>query len=757
MTNFYPKAYMTMFVILSVCFFFAIKSSEEQTKLKLIEQNSFHVVENLESTFSAYISALSRMANRWENQGGTKKGIWERDARNFIRDWKGLTALEWVDSTYHVRWVVPLMGNEKAVDLNLAFEEKRKRALESAKIRKTPTITDVIDLVQGGKGVLVYIPLFVDNKFDGFILAVIRLSDMFNAIEVPEGIKLHYHDAHTNYIDVLDKKIPLTIEITKEWHDIYKSKMPFIVATIVLIVGMLVTYILQLLHTNRLERKQKEEKEERLEMALDVTGIGFWDWNLATDQVLYDSHWCGMLGYKITELRHESQTWMDLCHHEDWGNVCLCIDEYLVGKIPEFRVLFRMKHKKGHYIHVISHGYISERDSNGNPKRFTGTHTDVTEQREAEHRAKEASVAKSHFLANMSHEIRTPMNGINGACDLLKDTELNSEQKVLCNMIRSSCSTLLSVVNDILDFSKIEANKLKLENIPFDIVKEIKEVYTLFEHEAKKKTLDFDVTFNNVSHSMALGDPTRLKQILINLVSNAIKFTSEGYVRIATTISETEKNLYVEIKVQDSGIGMTNEQMQNIFEGFQQADVSTTREYGGTGLGLTISKQLAEMMNGDLFVYSVKDKGSCFSIDISFRKTDQLLEDDVDSAPSIHRDNDIVLVVEDNKINMKVIEKTLEGYGITVLKAWNGKEGYEMAMKEDHDMILMDIQMPVMNGMEAAQKLLADGYKKPIVALTANVMDDDIKQYKQIGFNEILGKPFKKKELEKILSRYLVD
>jgi len=471
-----------------------------------------------------------------------------------------------------------------------------------------------------------------------------------------------------------------------------------------------------------------------------------------------------LLGYSPDELVDNKEVkFFDILHPDDISYIEKISAETLLAGLP-FEATFRFITKDGNVKWIWERSRVVERGADGNSSLVEGYYTDITERRQLE-AAEMANHAKSEFLAVMSHEIRTPMNSIMGFAELALDKAVNPQVRDYLEKITDSTKWLLNIINDILDISKIESGKMELESVPFDLYDVFSRCQAVILPVAKEKGLELNVYAESPVEKKLLGDAVRLYQVLMNLLSNAVKFTDSGNIKFSSLLKSSGKNsatVYFEVK--DSGIGMNEEQKQRIFKPFVQADSSTTRNYGGTGLGLTITANLVALMGGELKVESAEGKGSTFGFEIVFETVDSSVhgsDDNQFNTLTKPRFEGSILVCDDNKLNREVICEHLIQVGIESNEAENGKIAIEMVrgrmerQESPYDLVFMDMFMPVMDGIEAATKINELNVETPVIAMTANVMSGELEKYKKHGMPDCLGKPFTSQELWRLLLKYM--
>jgi PAS domain S-box-containing protein len=531
--------------------------------------------------------------------------------------------------------------------------------------------------------------------------------------------------------------------------------------------------------------KRLREESERLEVIVRSAGLGTWEWEIPTDRVHYNDLWARMLGYRPDEITQSLQQWADLVHPEDLPRAQMALDEHFAGHTDFYRCNTRMRHRDGSWVWVRTEGRVAEWSADDRPLRIVGVHVDISESKRTEdelaaalERVEAASHSKSEFLANMSHEIRTPMTAILGYADLLGEEALSdpTQRREYVDTIKRNGDHLLSIINDILDISKIESGKMTIEHIESAPGTLVTEVVAMMDVRAKAKGISLRVAFDTTVPAHIQTDPVRLRQILTNLVGNAIKFTEIGgvTVRVGTEI-HSDASHHIRFEVEDTGVGMTPEQLGRLFNAFEQADASTTRRFGGSGLGLRISRRLANMLGGDISVQSTPGRGSVFTCTIP--------TGDLTGIPMVEPASENfeprrearqkppepgsplagcrILLVEDGPDNQRLIAFHLRKAGAEVRIAENGRAAAERMSRdatlntpvtnpEQFNLIVTDIQMPEMDGYTLARWLRAGGYNGPIVALTANAMAGDDQKCLDAGCDAYASKPIDRDRLVEV-------
>jgi len=509
---------------------------------------------------------------------------------------------------------------------------------------------------------------------------------------------------------------------------------------------------------------RSEAAERRLRVAIEIADLHVYE-------VDYTAHTLTSLGAESdffeSPLTYE-RMWRDPhvgVAPGDRRSAAAAWARYLAGEGP-YRTEYRVRRSDGRQVWAFATAELT-RDADGKPLTLVGALHNVTDRKrnelrllEALERAEAGSRAKSEFLATMSHEIRTPLNGVLGMAQAMEGGELTPVQRRRVEVIRRSGESLLLLLNSVLDLSKIEAGKFDLEDGEVDIGEVARAALDAFSEDAAEKELDVTLEVSSRARGIYAGDPARITQVLYNLVSNAVKFTTSGSVGVA--IDRRGKALV--INVTDSGIGISEEQQRGLFEKFVQADASVTRRYGGSGLGLAISRELVVRMGGSIEVKSEPGLGSTFTVSLPLQKIrprktpagDLPAEQDVVAGVSRLR----VLVAEDNPVNQFVLQTMLERLGIAPVSVVNGKQVVAAWREGDWDLILMDVRMPVMDGVTATRTIRAEEVTSgrrptPIIGVTANVMAHQVEHYRAVGMDDVIGKPIEAQRLLKVMETCL--
>ncbi len=540
--------------------------------------------------------------------------------------------------------------------------------------------------------------------------------------------------------------------------------------------------VLQDITERKRATSELKRTRQRLNLALAAAQVGLWDWDLGSDEVYLNDQWSTMLGFEAGELPMELGTWESLCNPDDLRRTREELERHIAGQTPRHVCELRMRCKDGSWKWILSIGEVVEHDEQGRPIRMVGVHIDIDDQKRVQAEleraragAEAASEAKSGFLANMSHELRTPLTSIIGFSDILSDTQTPPEEmRKSVEIISNNARHLLTLISDILDLSKIESNHVELEPVPCRPERFGKDLEAMLATAARNKGIAFEVEIERPIASVVLLDQVRVRQILLNLASNAVKFTAEGGVRVVLSCrpNPTGTAAFV-VEVHDTGIGMDEQCLARIFKPFIQGEVSSTRQYGGTGLGLSISNALAQMMGGRIEVRSEAGRGSCFTLSIplehehfEMRQMPPPRGDGRGSADLSPRRPDLtgarVLVVEDGADNQRLIQTYLQLDGATVIIAADGRAGVDAVnavidTPSAFDLVLMDMQMPVLDGYGATRELRAAGYDRPIVALTAYATSGDRARCLEAGCDDFLSKPVSREDLARTCAEWIRD
>lgn len=528
--------------------------------------------------------------------------------------------------------------------------------------------------------------------------------------------------------------------------------------------------------------KEIDLLQERLKLAVEAANQSIWDWDVHKKEFYLSPKWKELIGFADDEIENTNEAWESRVHPDDLPDVIQAIKDNLDGKTEFYENVHRLKHKDGHWIWILDRGKTLF-DQNGNATRMIGTHTDITERKKIEielqqkteeltqaktelirnnellakatEKAVVASNAKSTFLANMSHEMRTPLNAVIGFVDLLSHKEQDPTKLNYLHTINHSSHTLLDTINQILHFSKIESGELPVSKSDFNAYEEFSSHIELFKIKAAEKKINLTFKYEKSIPEVLHSDSIKIKQVIGHLLSNAIKFTPE-HGDITIHIGYHKDTLYVEIK--DNGLGIEKEKLEDILDSFSQADNSATREYGGTGLGLTISSKIIKMLGGELQVDTQIGKGSrfYFSLPIELGKINK----DTSSVSSPKPLHGKVLIVEDIITNQMFISLLLDECKLEYDVVNNGIEAVEKFKANRYDLILMDENMPKLSGIGASKQIMQIEKEMklphtPIIAVTANAMAGDREKFLDTGMDDYISKPVERDVLFPILEKYL--
>lgn len=501
--------------------------------------------------------------------------------------------------------------------------------------------------------------------------------------------------------------------------------------------------------------------QERLNLALEGSNLALWDWDISYDRIYLSSRWAEMLNGVTEETMVTVEQMFNNIHPEDREVARKNLAPVLKGESGYYSAEHRVKRANGEWLWVATNGKVVERDAQGRALRMTGTNADISERKHAEdvlmhakRAAEQAAKTKADFLANMSHEIRTPMNGIIGMTDLALDTELNKEQQEYLHIVKSSAHSLLHIVNDILDFSKIESGKMDIESIEFSLDNMMRETMRSLAVRAHQKGLELLLHVATDVPDKLMGDPGRLRQIIVNLVGNAIKFTEQGEIEVAVTIIRPlhDGKIGLRFNVRDTGIGIPKDKFKTIFESFSQADTSTTRKYGGTGLGLTISAQLVDLMNGHIGVESEIGQGTTFHFELEMPV---ISSDPLASYQHTGRITGMpVLLADDNATNRRLLQVMLSNWKMRPTAVASGEEALAELQRateagQPYGLTILDVQMPGMDGFTLAERIRQhpEYVGATVMMLTSEGQRGHAARCRELGIAGYLMKPVSQSEL----------
>lgn len=502
---------------------------------------------------------------------------------------------------------------------------------------------------------------------------------------------------------------------------------------------------------------QQATERVRLQSILQGTHVGTWEWNVQTGECRYNERWAQMLGHDYDELRpSDPQVWLDHVHPDDLPRAQRALRRHFAGEHAFYASEVRMRHAEGHWIWVLNRGQVRSWTATGEPEWMYGTQLDISNSkaieqdlREAKRAAEAASASKSAFLANMSHEIRTPLNAVLGVAHLLADTPLDADQRALLDKAQAAGRALLGIVNDVLDLAKIEAGEMRLAREPFSLGGLLGEIGSVYGVQARDKGLTLSLHRSEALPDLLVGDAARLRQVLVNLVGNAIKFTASGGVVVEAARLDNGGAARLRLSVRDSGIGITAEQRERLFQPFTQADETTTRRFGGTGLGLSIVRRLVDLMQGEVGLNSTPGAGSEFWIAVPLHEAEAGAQPPAPTAAGPAPRGGLaglrVLLVDDSEVNLDIARRLLEREGVRVTTCGDGAQALAALRRPGAavDAVLMDVQMPVMDGLEATRRLRADPALAglPVIALTAGALANERQRALDAGFSDFVAKP----------------
>jgi PAS domain S-box-containing protein len=788
---------------------------------RVLDATSMAVSAEIKAVITDRVVALFDRARPWRD-GRRPKTRAEFDAGVKLSYADGFQAIQWIDPALKVLWLLPEEGNPAPATIDYASGGPQQEAFEAARKTKKPVISRLYEIAGGRKCLLICVPSLVNGELNGCYGVVLRAEEFFRSFFLAhseqqkcwfalyDGEETIFSPARESQVITQSCSRPVDLgDLGRTWRlqvgptpplvAAHRSRLPEVILASGLLTALLLGSMVCLAQMSWREAKrarqlsaecaQEAAQRTRAEDAhkdsealyhslVDNLPLNLFRKDADGRLIFVNEHYCNWLGQSAETMLGKTDA--DL-FPADVACQNRADDQKVMASGAGNRNIekHRLPHGQAQFVEVVK---MPVRDARGNILGTQCVFWDVTEReqagaalREAKDAADAASRAKSEFVANMSHEIRTPMNGIMGMTDLALETELTLEQRECLMLIKASAASLLSIINDILDFSKIEAGKLDLEATPFHLREMLANTLQSLQVRAREKNIAMSGRFAADVPQWLVGDALRLRQILINLIGNSIKFTENGTVDVVVDKeSASAQEICLHFTVRDTGIGVPIEKQRAIFEAFTQADASTTRRFGGTGLGLTISAQIVALMGGTIWLESAPGEGSTFHFTVRFalhqepgqRQTGHPADGKSLRAPSsasLLAPNGgrrlRILLAEDNEINQFLVVRALEKSGHEVIVCGNGRMALETVGTGHFDAVLMDIQMPGMDGFAATAAIrkleIGSGRRLPIIAMTAHAMKGDRERCLAAGMDAYLSKPLRPLQLVETLAQVL--
>ncbi len=786
---------------LVISLFLSVRRWEERRVALELEQRTTELTDSLRKDLATCIEILDALGRFYDSTSRVEASEFRSYVSRALSH-HPIQALAWVPragNRFPVTFIEPRDPNRKAVGFDIASEPRRRAALARARDNGTVTASQPLRLVQDREGlqsVVLFLPVYRRGaphdtvaqrrrNLIGYATEALRIARIVDSAAGPRltseiGLEIRDNDQliyrRGGPADASVCQTAITIDVAgRRWELLYSLPPQAtllqpswetwaVLIGVSLFTGLSVAFLLILTgRTSILEADRRQiqfERDRIFALSLDLLCTASLDGYLKSVNPAFSE----TLGWSDQEFL--AQPFLRFIHPDDRESTRAELQRLVAGA-HAVRFQNRWRCRDGGY------RWLSWTSA---PPNAEGTlfalARDITEHKQLEHElagardaALETARLKSEFLATMSHEIRTPMNGVLGMANLLLDTKLSAEQLDFVQTIKSSGDGLLAIINDILDFSKIEAGKLVFEQIDFDLTPTMVDAVELLAERAREKGVELTCALDPDVPRGLRGDPGRLRQVVLNLVSNAVKFTERGSVAVRVEVDEDgSESCLLRFSVRDTGIGLTEEDRAGLFQPFSQADGSTTRRFGGTGLGLAICKQLVETMQGQIGLVSRPGRGSTFFFTARFEKLPEVALKPSAPKPELQPLATVgelkVLLAEDNPVNRKVAQRYLEKLGFTTYSVENGRQASEELARGVYDVVLMDCHMPEMDGFVATQKIRAyesrtGAARTPIIALTASAMQGDRERCLEAGMDDFVSKPVVFAELRAALERSL--